>query len=73
MGKYSKNPKEVASIEEGINKPFAKESNNKLLVKDGNWAGYNDEPLATKAIGCAHSARQRQAPCHKRQLGHNLW
>jgi hypothetical protein len=29
---------------------FAKEGNNEPLAKDGNWAGYDDEPLAIRAF-----------------------
>jgi hypothetical protein len=57
-GKYRKNTKEDASVKEGHNKPLAKEGNDVPLAKDGNWAGYNDEPLATRAIGRIHHARQ---------------
>jgi hypothetical protein len=57
-GEYSKNAKEAASIEEGHNEPLAKEGDDKSLAKDGNWAGCNDEPLATRAIGCVRRARQ---------------
>ncbi len=57
-GEYSKNAKVDAFIKEGHNEPLAKEGDNKPLAKDGNWAGYNDEPLATRAIGRVHHARQ---------------
>jgi hypothetical protein len=56
-GKYSKyaedskNAKEVAFVEEGHSMLLAKEGNDKPLAKDGNWARYDNEPLATRAIG----------------------
>jgi hypothetical protein len=56
-GKYGKYAKEDSSVKEGHNEPLAKESDNKPLAKDGDWAGYNNEPLATRAIGCVHHAR----------------
>ncbi len=33
----------------------------------------NDEPLDARAIGRVRCAREQQAPCHKKQLGHGLW
>ncbi len=70
-GEYGKYAKEDASIEDGHNKPLAKEGNDEPLAKNGNWAGCNNEPLVTKAIG--HECRKRQwwAPCHKERLGYN--
>jgi hypothetical protein len=56
-GKYGKYAKEDASVKEGHNKPLSKEGDNKPLAKDGNWAGYNNKPLATRAIGCICHAR----------------
>jgi hypothetical protein len=56
-GKYGKYAKEDASVEEGSNKPLAKEGNNEPLAKNSDWAGYNNEPLATRAIGRVHRAR----------------
>jgi hypothetical protein len=63
---YGKYAKEDASVEEGHNEPLAKEGDNKPLAKDGNWAGCNNEPLATRAIGPIRCARQRQASHHNR-------
>jgi hypothetical protein len=57
-GEYGEYAKEDASVEEGHNKPLTKEGNNKPLAKDGDWAGYNNETLATRAIGCVCCARQ---------------
>jgi len=57
-GEYGEYAKEVASVEEGQNKPLAKEGDDKSLAKDGDWAGYNNKPLATRAIGHVQSARQ---------------
>jgi hypothetical protein len=38
-------PKEVASVEEGHNKPLAKEGSDKPLAKDGNWLRTTMSPL----------------------------
>jgi hypothetical protein len=65
-GEYGKYAKEDASVKEGHNKPLAKEGDNEPLAKDGDWAGCNDEPLTTRAIGRVRHARQRQAPHHNR-------
>ncbi len=62
-GKYAK---EAASVEEIHNKPLAKEDNDEPLAKDGDWAGCNNESLATRAIGRICRARQQQAPHHNR-------
>jgi hypothetical protein len=64
-GKYGEYAKEDATVEEGHNKPLAKEGDDKPLAKNGNWAGCNNEPLATRAIGCVHHARQQRASRHK--------
>ena len=58
-GEYGEYAKEVASVEEGQNKPLAKEGDDKSLAKDGDWAGYNNEPLATRAIGRVRRAMRR--------------
>jgi hypothetical protein len=65
-GEYSKNTKEAASIKKGHNEPLTKEGDDEPLAKDGDWAGCNNEPLATRAIGRIHRARQQQAPHHNR-------
>jgi hypothetical protein len=57
-GKYSKNAEEDTSVKEGHNKPLAKEGDDEPLAKDGNWAGYDNEPLATRAIGRVRHARR---------------
>ncbi len=56
-GKYSKNAKEAVFAEERHNKSLATEGNNEPLSEDGNWAGNNNEPLATRAIGSVGHAR----------------
>jgi hypothetical protein len=71
-GKYGKYAKEDVSIKEGPNKPLAKGGKDRPLAKDRNWAGYDDEPLATRAIGRVCRSRQQQAPCHNGQLDHDL-
>ncbi len=58
-GKYGEYTKGDASVKECQNKPLAKEVNNKPLAKNGNWARYNNEPLATRAIGHVCHTRQQ--------------
>ncbi len=58
-GEYRENAKEAKLAEEAQNEPLAKEGDNKPLAEDGNWAGYNDKPLATRAIDRIRHARQR--------------
>ena len=56
-GMYGKNTEEATFVKEGDNKPFVKDGNNEPLAKNGNWAGCDDEPLATRAIDPIHRAR----------------
>jgi hypothetical protein len=65
-GEYGEYAKEDASVEEGHNEPLAKEGDDEPLAKNGDWAGCDDEPLATRAIGRVRRARQRRAPHHNR-------
>ncbi len=64
-GRYGEYAKEAASVEEGHNEPLANKGNDKPLAKNGYWAGCEDEPLVTRAIGRVHHARGRRASCHK--------
>jgi hypothetical protein len=57
-GKNAEYTDEAVFTEEGHNKPLAKEGNNEPLAKDGNHAGYDNEPLATRAISHVCCARQ---------------
>jgi hypothetical protein len=61
-GEYREYTKEDISIKEGHNKP---------LAKNGDWAGCNNEPLASRSMGHVRHKRQQIAPYHKEQLGHN--
>ncbi len=45
---YGKYAKEASFVKEGDNEPFAKEGDNKPVAQNGGWAGYNNDPLATK-------------------------
>jgi hypothetical protein len=58
-GKYSKNASETGFVKEGEYKPFANEGKDELLAKDGNWAGYDNEPFSTRAISHVRCARQQ--------------
>jgi hypothetical protein len=51
--------KEDAFVEEGHKVPLAKEGDDEPLAEDGDWAGYNNEPLATRAIGRVRHARRQ--------------
>jgi hypothetical protein len=57
-GEYGKNAEEDAFVKEGDIEHFVKDSNDEPLAKKGNWAGCNNEPLATRAIGHFLCARQ---------------
>jgi hypothetical protein len=65
-GRYGEYAKEAASAEEGHNEHLAKEGEDEPLAKGGDWAGCDDEPLTTRAIGRVRRARQRRAPHHNR-------
>jgi hypothetical protein len=56
-GEYSEYAKEDASVEEGHNEPLAKEGDDEPLAKNGDWAGCDDEPLATKSLGTAYKSK----------------
>jgi hypothetical protein len=38
---------------------YAVQGNNEPFAKNGDWAGCEDEPLATRAIGPVRRAKQR--------------
>jgi hypothetical protein len=57
--KNAKYTEEAVFSKEGHNKLLANEGNDEPLSKDGNWAGFDNEPLATRAIGPVSSARQQ--------------